>query len=382
MVLAPDVARQQVVERRDGRTPVELPGHLQPLGVLVEHRVDDVDERLVAVEQPVPSGEQVALEPPLAQVLRQDLHHPTVGRQVVVVRHGLGHPGAVGRLEHRRQPVGCGLVGTGDAERVRVAAHDVAQPHAEDAGGLAAAGVRGGDVDGVVRGSRAGRGHGAADRRWRTGLAPIRRSPSGARRAISARSRPSVEQLLGPVAAHPRLELPQVVGVLGQPRQRDLVGSVRALDLLAVHHRGAGPALRGAEHDHRPAGPLAARRGPAAGGRLDGGDLVERGVQRVGQCPVDVLGVVALDQVDRVAVAVEQCRQLVVGDAGQHRGVGDLVAVEVEDRQHGPVDARVEELVRVPAGGQRPGLGLAVADDAHGDEVGVVERRPVGVGQA
>src|SRR5206468_12289539 len=34
-----------------------------------------------------------------------------------------------------------------------------------------------------------------------------------------------------------------------------------------------------------------------------------------------------------------------------------------------------EELVRVPAGRQRPGLGLAVTDDAEHDEIRVVERR-------
>src|SRR6185437_16317930 len=41
----------------------------------------------------------------------------------------------------------------------------------------------------------------------------------------------------------------------------------------------------------------------------------------------------------------------------------------------GAVGDRVEELVRVPAGREGPGLGLAVADDAGDDEVGVVEGR-------
>src|SRR5665647_702443 len=43
VVLAPHVRGQQDVERGDRPTPRDLPGHLQPLGVLVEHRVDDVD---------------------------------------------------------------------------------------------------------------------------------------------------------------------------------------------------------------------------------------------------------------------------------------------------------------------------------------------------
>jgi hypothetical protein len=35
----------------------------------------------------------------------------------------------------------------------------------------------------------------------------------------------------------------------------------------------------------------------------------------------------------------------------------------------------------VPSGGQRPGFSFAVADDACHDQVGVVERGAVGVGQ-
>jgi hypothetical protein len=41
--------------------------------MLVEHRIDDVDERLVAVEEAVPAGEEVPLEPALAEVLRQQV---------------------------------------------------------------------------------------------------------------------------------------------------------------------------------------------------------------------------------------------------------------------------------------------------------------------
>ena len=68
-------------------------------------------------------------------------------------------------------------------------------------------------------------------------------------------------------------------------------------------------------------------------------------------------------------------------DAGEHGRVGDLVAVEVQDRQHRAVGLRVEEFVRVPAGRRRAGLRLAVADDAGDDQVGIVERRAIGVRQ-
>jgi hypothetical protein len=65
-----------------------------------------------------------------------------------------------------------------------------------------------------------------------------------------------------------------------------------------------------------------------------------------------------------------------VADAREDGRIGDLVAVEVEDRQHGAVADRIDELVGMPGGGERPGLRLAVADHARDDELGVVERAP------
>ena len=67
-----------------GRPPGDVAAHLEPLGVLVEHRVDDVDEGLVAVEEAVAAAEQIALQPALAEVLGEDLHDATVGSEVVV----------------------------------------------------------------------------------------------------------------------------------------------------------------------------------------------------------------------------------------------------------------------------------------------------------
>jgi len=82
-----------------------------------------------------------------------------------------------------------------------------------------------------------------------------------------------------------------------------------------------------------------------------------------------------------VAVAFQQRAQLALGDPGQHCRVGDLVAVEVQDRQHGAVGHRVEELVGVPGSGECAGLGLPVADHAGHQETRVVHGGAVGVGQ-
>src|SRR5882672_8456773 len=92
--------------------------------------------------------------------------------------------------------------------------------------------------------------------------------------------------------------------------------------------------------------------------------------------------VVALHDERLVAVALEQADQLSRGDPRQDRRVGDLVAVQVEDRQDDAIGRRVQELVRVPGGAEWTGLGLAVADYAGYQQVRVVEGGAEGVGQA
>ena len=83
-----------------------------------------------------------------------------------------------------------------------------------------------------------------------------------------------------------------------------------------------------------------------------------------------------------MTAAAQVLGQLLPVYPGQHRGVGDLVAVEVQDGKHGPIDGRVQELVRMPGRGQRAGLGLSVADHAGHQQIGVVEGSPVGVREA
>ena len=85
MVLAPDMRGQQVVQRGDRPPPRDVAAGLQPFGVLVHHRVDDVDERLVAGKQAVPPGQQIAFQPALAGVLAQDLHDAAVRREVPAI---------------------------------------------------------------------------------------------------------------------------------------------------------------------------------------------------------------------------------------------------------------------------------------------------------
>ena len=82
VVLPPYMRGQQIIERGDRAPPRECRANLQPLGVLVEHRIDDVDECLVAGEQAVSAGEQITFEPALAQVcsLRTSITRPSGAR--------------------------------------------------------------------------------------------------------------------------------------------------------------------------------------------------------------------------------------------------------------------------------------------------------------
>lgn len=69
MILAPYSCCKKNVEGRYFGPPVDFKALLQPFTVLVDHRVDDVNEGLIRVEQTVSAGQHITLEPPLLCVL-------------------------------------------------------------------------------------------------------------------------------------------------------------------------------------------------------------------------------------------------------------------------------------------------------------------------
>ena len=90
-------------------------------------------------------------------------------------------------------------------------------------------------------------------------------------------------------------------------------------------------------------------------------------------------GVVSLDEVDLVTVGFEELLDVLIAVPAQHGRPGDLVAVQVEDGQHGAVADRVQELDGFPGAFERARLRLAVPDDGDGDEVRVIEDGAEGV---
>jgi hypothetical protein len=91
------------------------------------------------------------------------------------------------------------------------------------------------------------------------------------------------------------------------------------------------------------------------------------------------LRLVTLDEMRCISVAPEEVFQFIVADPSEDAGIGDLVAVEVEDRQDYPVGCRVQKFIGMPAGRQRSGFCLAVTDDADDDQIGVVKGGSVGM---
>src|SRR5690606_8892269 len=182
----------------------------------------------------------------------------------------------------------------------------------------------------------------------------------------------AIEQLLRSITAQPVFEDLAVGGITPRVGYRDLVRSPEVLDLLPVDFLRSGPAFRAAQDNHGPARPLA---GPvfSAGLQLDLAETVHRPVQGISHGPVHRNRVLTLDEQRLVAVAPEEISQFRVRHARQQSGVGDLVAVKMQDRQNRAVHLWVEELVGVPGCRQRSRLRLPVADDTGHDEVGVVE---------
>ena len=340
-----------------------------------------MDEGLVAVEQAMPAGQQVALEPALALVFGQHLDHPAGSGQMLVDlgSEKLGFPLLVGHLEDRLQTVGRSLIGSEDAEVVRIEPNDVGQPGAENLGRLGEGGPWRGNLDAVL--AEVGQSQ-ILEQKSAVGMRVVAH-PQVARRGqrgdgILEFAR-LVEQFVRTVGGQPVGEHLQMFRGVAGAGQRHLVGAPRTGGLLAVDAGRTGPSLRMAEDDHRPG-----RSGLVTGGRasLDRGDLIEHVVQKAGE-PAVVVGMVAVfggfEEVRVVTVADHQRAQLLLRDAVQNGRVGDLVAVEVKDGQDHAVLGGIDELVGVPTGGQRAGLRLTVADDRGDQQVRVVEGGAVGV---
>ncbi len=183
-----------------------------------------------------------------------------------------------------------------------------------------------------------------------------------------------IEELFGSVAPQPVFQELEVFGMCGRVGERHLVRPEGAFDRQAIDYLRSGPALGRIQDDHRPT--RTHEVAVEARVLLDFFDPLHRGVERRGHGRMHQVGLVTLDEVGRPPVAAEQLFQFLMLDAGQDGRVGNLVAVQVQDRQHRPVGGRIEKLVGMPGRGKRSRFRLAVADDAGDDQIGIVDTPP------
>lgn len=352
VVLLPDVGGQNQVQRGDALAPRQLVADLEPLGVLRYHGIHHADEALVAGKEAVSAGEQIALKPTLAHMLGQHrVHDAAVVGQELVAGDNRGVPIALGGLKALVQAVGHRLVRSEDTEvlRVGVQLEDVADVAAEFNHILLLNRTGEWDINGVLL--KIGRAQ-ITQQLAAVGVEVSRNAAvalGGQLLQLGNQGAVLIEQFLGMVAVQPLFNLLQMFFLIRRAEgdvDRHLMGAERTLYGLAIDHFRACPALGGAQHDHGPLDVVELL--TAAGAALDVVDFLNHGVQRVGHLGVHRHRVIALDEVGLPRATLEEVLDFLMGHAAEHGGVGDLVAVQVQDWQHSAVANGVQELVRLP----------------------------------
>ena len=188
-----------------------------------------------------------------------------------------------------------------------------------------------------------------------------------------------IKQLLRMIGAQPAFEDFQMLLGL-RHGDRHLMRQEVSLDALAVHFLRSRPALGRAQHDH---GPYRAR-GIIVLPRvlLDLLNAFDHLIHGFGHQPVHGHGIIALDKIRLPAAAMEEIRDLLMAHTGKDGGIGNLVAVQMQDGQHSAVGDGIQELVALPGGGQGAGFRLSVAHRHRGNQPGIVEDRAKGVSDA
>src|ERR1700756_395543 len=175
------------------------------------------------------------------------------------------------------------------------------------------------------------------------------------RRQLSA----PIKEWLGLQSTHPVIKNPKLLGILLYIWQRYLVSPPGALEIMAFDFAWGRPAFRRTQHNHGPARP--AQQTLFAGGLLVFADFNNAMLSRRGHGLMHGVDVGALDKVRCPTITAQKALEFLVRDSRQQRRVVDLVAVEVKNRQNCAVTHRIQKLVDVPRGGERPGLRFAIA---------------------
>ncbi len=246
VVLSPDMRGKQVVQRGNLPPPRQVRRDLQPLGVLVEHRINDVDERLVAIEQSMSPGQQVAFKPAFALVFAQHrIQHASVAGEKFVVRQSRGVPLALGHLEKRFEAVGESFVRAENTKvpLLAVQLRHIAQERTEHMDVANAARPGRGNVfriAAVIRHLQVAEQNAAVGVGIRAHASFAFGCEFGQFRFQAARL---IKQFLWPIAPQPVFQKFEMFWMRGRIGERHLMRAKGSFHLQAIHELRPGPAF-------------------------------------------------------------------------------------------------------------------------------------------
>ncbi len=229
MILPPDGGGDQQIQRSDGIPPGKVIADLQPFRVLVEHRVDDVDEGFVRREESVATSEQVTFQHSFESVLAQHLHDAAVRGEVasvIVFGKALLDPEFLAHFVEVIELVRSGFVRTENAEVRRIRLHDVGEHLAERTRVLCLRQSRLVRLCERSRGSQVAAELSSVDRHWREDLRSCVAYPMGDISANSGLSLPlSSKNRSGSCECIQLLKRLELHWVFLHGRQGNLVGA-------------------------------------------------------------------------------------------------------------------------------------------------------------
>jgi hypothetical protein len=349
VILSPDGSGKKDIEGGNLCTPRNLVTFFDPLTMLVDHGVDDVDEGLVGVEETVATREKVTFQPTFASVLGKYFHDTTSHHKIstiLIFLEVLSHPDLLSGLVDLAKLVGLSLIRTEDTEVGQILGDDVA----EEDGHVAHAG-HGGDTGlDTSQSVFAEVGHverfaektTVTDGVGRHTLGSLGSEFSQLRNELTLRS----ENFFGLVASHPVLEKLEMGWVGGNIGDWDLMRSPETLRELTAVGSWSSPSLGGTENNHGPAWAESDSR--VTGLLLVSPDLQHTFLEGGSHGLVHGVNVGTLNEVWLPSVTDEEGSELLVGDTSKNSGVVDLVTVEVENWEDGTITNWVEPFGAVP----------------------------------
>src|SRR5579864_1018007 len=150
-----------------------------------------------------------------------------------------------------------------------------------------------------------------------------------------------------------------------------------ALEEMSLQSAWRGPAFWRSQHDHGPARP--GEVAMLSRGALMFANFVNTTLHRRSHTLMHAVDIGALHKIGSPAVAAEEILNFLVRNARQQGRIVDLIAIQMEDREHSAIARRIQELVGVPGSRERTGFRLAIAHDCRNNQLWIVKGRATGM---